>query len=159
MPLPEDVVMDTLLTWLANPWLRLTLLTLWLLPCAIQDYRRRRVANWLTVPLFLVAWPCSLVLHTSLLTFATFAGCWLAFQSVAGGMGGADGKIATAVAALAPAALMTGIALSSLAFCALRLRGGSAGSLPGAVCFYLGVVVTFLALVIQSSMAPPAGVL
>jgi hypothetical protein len=31
------------------------ILVLWLLPCALQDYRRRRVANGLTVPAFFPA--------------------------------------------------------------------------------------------------------
>ena len=34
---------------------------LWLLPCAIQDRRTRHVSNWLTVPLFIVAWPVALL--------------------------------------------------------------------------------------------------
>jgi len=142
---------------LADPLLRLALLALWLLPCAIQDWRTRRVANWLTVPLFLLAWPCALALHTVPLTLATFAGCWFAFQFAAGGMGGADGKIATGVAALTPAALIAGLVLCGLACGSLRLRGVRNPHLPGAVCFYLGVVLTFLALAVQTGLAGPTG--
>jgi Flp pilus assembly protein protease CpaA len=32
----------------------------WLLPCALQDFRTRRVSNRLTVPLFVLAWPAAL---------------------------------------------------------------------------------------------------
>ena len=146
-----------MITWLADPLLRHVLVMLWLLPCAIQDRRTRHVSNWLTVPLFLLAWPCSLALHTFPLTLATFAGFWFAFRFGAGGMGGADGKIATGVAALAPAALVAGIVVSGLAFGVLRLRGERGPRLPGAVCFYLGVVLTFLALAAQAWLARPAG--
>lgn len=145
------------MTWLTDPLLRCALLTLWLLPCAIQDRRTRRISNWLTVPLFLLAWPCSVALHTFPLTLATFAGFWFAFRFGAGGMGGADGKIATGVAALAPAALVTGIVISGLAFGILHLRGERSPRLPGAVCFYLGVVLTFLALAAQAGLARPTG--
>jgi Flp pilus assembly protein protease CpaA len=137
---------------LADPLLRLALLALWLLPCAIQDWRIRRVANWLTVPLFLLAWPCALALHTVPLTLATFAGFWLAFQFDAGGMGGADGKIATGVAALAPVAFVMGLVISGLACGILRLRGERSPRVPGAVCFYLGVVLTFPALAAQAGL-------
>jgi Flp pilus assembly protein protease CpaA len=130
---------------------------LWLLPCAIQDRRTRHVSNWLTVPLFLLAWPCSLALHTAPLTLATFAGFWFAFCVGAGGIGGADGKIATGVAALAPAALVAGIVISGLAFGVLHLRGERSPRLPGAVCLYLGVVLTFLAFAALAWRAQPAG--
>ena len=137
----------------ADPLLRYVLVMLWLLPCAIQDRRTRRVSNWLTIPLFLAAWPASLLLKTSLLTFATFAGFWLAFQLEKGSMGGADGKIATGLAAFAPLALLASIAINGLAFLILRLRGKTNVQLPGAVGFYLGVVSSFLVLVLQAWVA------
>ena len=80
-----------------------SLLVFWLLPCALQDYRQRRIANALTIPAFFAAWPLALWLGGServLFTLAVFAGCWLAWGM--GGMGAADGKIATVLAAVKP---------------------------------------------------------
>lgn len=117
-------------------------LTLFLLPCALQDYRTRHISNWLTVPLFLAAWPAALYLNTFVLTFAVFIGFWLAFK-LSGGMGPADGKIAVGLAALAPLSLFAGIAVSGLTFLWLRWRGQPNAHLPGAVAFYLGCVLSF----------------
>jgi Flp pilus assembly protein protease CpaA len=46
---------------LSDPVLRAAALALWLLPCALQDYRTRHVSNWLTVPLFVLAWRIALL--------------------------------------------------------------------------------------------------
>lgn len=118
------------------------LVTLFLLPAALQDHRTRHVSNWLTVPLFFLAWPAAIYLNTFVLTFAVFIGFWLAFK-LSGGMGPADGKIAVGLAALTPLSLFAGIAISALSFLWLRLRGARDVRLPGAVAFYLGCVLSF----------------
>jgi Flp pilus assembly protein protease CpaA len=122
------------------------LLVLWLLPCAIQDYRHRRVANWLTVPAFFAAWPLALWLGETervMLTLAVFAGCWVAWQM--GGMGAADGKMATCIAAVSPLALGIGTVLLALGFMGMRGWRGQSASLPAGVAFYLGALVAALA--------------
>ena len=68
----------SLLELLRDPLFRSTLLTLWLLPCAIQDRRTRHVSNWLTVPLFIVAWPVALLTGHLALTCAVFVGVYVA---------------------------------------------------------------------------------
>lgn len=129
---------------LRNPLWPTIGLTFWLLPCALQDYRTRRVSVWLTLPLFLLAWPFSLVHGTGQITLATFMGFYLAFHLAHGGMGGADGKVAVAVAAVTPAGLAAGLAANALAFLYHRLRGRPAARVPGVVGFYLGLVATVL---------------
>ena len=96
------------------------LLVLWLLPCALQDYRTRRISNWLTLPAFVLAWPVALWLGGSdrlLLTFAVFVGGWAAWQMHT--MGAADGKIAVALAAVSPLALVLGVAVLTGMFAGL----------------------------------------
>jgi Flp pilus assembly protein protease CpaA len=116
------------------------LLTLWLLPCALQDYRRRRISNWLTVPLFLAAWPVALVADRFVFTGAVFLGFYAAWKLRAG-MGAADGKIAVGMAAIAPWGFLLSLAIQLLGFLYCRLRGRPEQSMPGAVFFYLGGVV------------------
>lgn len=116
-------------------------LALFLLPCAIQDYHSRRVSNWLTLPAFCVAWPLALWLggeERLFFTFAVFAGCWLAWGMKS--MGGADGKLATIIAAVSPMALGVGVLLLVAGFVGLRMRKGDSASLPAAVGFYGGAV-------------------
>jgi Flp pilus assembly protein protease CpaA len=124
-----------------SPTIVLPLLVLFLLPCALQDYRTRRVSNWLTLPAFFAAWPLALWLGGEdrlLFTFAVFAGCWLAWGMKS--MGAADGKLATCLAALSPAALGLGVLLLVVGFVGLRLRRGESASLPAAMGFYGGAL-------------------
>ncbi|PKO22764.1 MAG: hypothetical protein CVU38_07575 [Chloroflexi bacterium HGW-Chloroflexi-1] len=122
-------------------------LTLWLLPCAIQDYRTRHVSNWLTVPPFLLAWPVALLNGAFGLTPAVFVGVYLAW-ALGAGLGPADGKIAVALAASAPPVLLAGILVQAGAFLVLRLRGKPRASIPGAVGFHAGGVVATLVLAV-----------
>lgn len=144
---PEGVIVFTPQT--LTPLLPLALV-LWLLPCAIQDYRHRRVANALTVPAFFVAWPLALWLGDGerlIFTLAVFAGCWFAWQM--GGMGAADGKMATCIAAVSPLALGMGGLFLALGFVSMRLWRGKSASLPAGIAFYAGAVGMALAAVIE----------
>ena len=123
-----------------DPLFRSVLLVFWLLPCAIQDRRTRRVSNWLTVPLFFLAWPVALLTGNLPLTCAVFAGVFVAWRW-GGGMGPADGKIAVGLAGFSPLALAAGALVQGLLFLWARLRIGRPARLPGAVGFYLGAVL------------------
>ncbi len=126
-----------LLDLLRDPFLRSVALVFWLLPCALQDYRTRHVSNWLTVPLFILAWPVALLTGHLPLTLAVFLGVVVAWRW-GGGMGPADGKLAVGLAGLAPPALLAGVVAQGLLFLCARRRAGYATPLPGAVGFYLG---------------------
>jgi len=126
---------------LRDPLLRSLLLVFWLLPCALQDYRTRHVSSWLTVPLFILAWPVALVTGNLLLTFAVFIGVVVAWRW-GGGVGPADGKLMVGMAALAPPALALGALLELIAFAVLRLRGRRDAVIPGALWLSLGSVLS-----------------
>ena len=116
-------------------------LTLWLLPCAIQDYRTRHVSNWLTVPPFLLAWPVAVLNSTLPLTLAVFVGVYVAW-ALGVGLGPADGKIAVVLAAVFPLALALGFVLAMLASLILRLLGRRDAAIPGALWLYLGALLS-----------------
>jgi hypothetical protein len=126
---------------LHDPLFRSIVIVIWLLPCAIQDRRTRHVSNWLTVPVFIIAWPASLMLGNFPLTLATFVGVYVAFRWSGDGFGPADGKIAVGLAGIAPLVLFAGMAVQMLAFAIYRLQGEREPHLPGAVGFYLGAVI------------------
>jgi len=112
---------------------------LWLLPCAIQDRRTRRVSNWLTVPLFLLAWPVALLTGHFALTCAVFVGVYVATK-LEPRAGAADGKLMVGLAAFAPLALGIGAVLEMAVFAVLRWRKQRGGSIPGAFWLYLGAL-------------------
>lgn len=128
---------------LRDPLLRSVMLVFWLLPCALQDYRTRQVSNWLTVPLFILAWPVALLTDNLLLTFAVFVGVVVAWRW-GGGMGPADGKLAVGLAGMAPLSLLASALVLALAFLCARLRDRQPCRLPGAVGFYLGAATAAL---------------
>jgi hypothetical protein len=127
--------------WLADPLLRSVLLTLWLLPCAIQDRRTRHVSNWLTVPLFLLAWPVAILTDHFALTFAVFVGVYVAWR-LEPRVGATDGKLMVGMAAFAPLGLGLGVLLEAAVFIARRLRGWRDTAIPGALWLYLGCVLS-----------------
>ena len=126
---------------LADPLLRHMLAMLWLLPCAIQDQRTRHVSNWLTVPLFLLAWPVALLTGHFALTFAVFVGVYVATK-LEPRAGAADGKLMVGLAAFAPLALGMGVLLELAVSAAQRLRGRRGAAIPGALWLYLGSVLS-----------------
>jgi Flp pilus assembly protein protease CpaA len=127
--------------FLHDPLLRSTLLVFWLLPCAIQDRRTRQVSNWLTVPLFIIAWPVANLTGHLVLTFAVFVGVYVATK-LEPRAGAADGKLMVGMAAFAPLALGIGVLLEAAVFVVLRLRGRRLASIPGALWLYLGCVLS-----------------
>jgi len=122
--------MTSLLDLLRDPLFRSTVLTLWLLPCAIQDRRTRHVSNWLTVPLF-----------------AVFIGVYVATKLELRA-GAADGKLMVGLAAFAPLALGIGALLEAVVFIFLRMCGRSDAAIPGALWLYIGSVLSAVAQVI-----------
>ncbi len=103
-----------LLDLVRAPLFRAVLMVLWLLPCAIQDRRTRRVSNWLTVPLFLLAWPVAILTDHLALTLAVFIGVYVATK-LEPRAGAADGKLMVGLAAFAPLALGQGVLLEARA--------------------------------------------
>jgi Flp pilus assembly protein protease CpaA len=116
----------------------LTLLALYLLPCAVQDVRTRHVSKWLTIPAFVIAWPLALWLGTLPFTIAVFAGCYAAWRT--GSMGPADGKLAVLLASVEPMGIVLATALAATAFPALRVTHCQQLCLPGVVLIEAGAM-------------------
>jgi Flp pilus assembly protein protease CpaA len=131
-------------------------LTLWLLPCAIQDRRTRHVSNWLTVPLFIVAWPVALLTGHLALTFAVFVGVYVATK-LEPRAGAADGKLMVGIAAFAPLALGVGVLLEGVVFAALRLCGRRDVAIPGVLWLFFGAFLGVVALMTMGAIVRSEG--
>ena len=134
-----------MLDLLRDPLFRSVLIVLWLLPCAIQDRRTRHVSNWLTLPLFLVAWPVAILTNHLALTFAVFVGVYVATK-LEPRAGAADGKLMVGIAAFAPLALGVGALLEVVAFAVLRLHCRQETAIPGALWLYVGCMLSAILL-------------
>ena len=130
-----------LLDLLRDPLFCSVLMVFWLLPCAIQDRRTRHVSNWLTVPLFLLAWPVAILTDRLALTFAVFIGVYVATK-LEPRAGAADGKLMVGLAAFAPLALGIGVLLEGVIFIVLRLRSQHTAAIPGVLWLYVGCVLS-----------------
>ena len=140
-----------LLDLLRDPLFCSVLMVFWLLPCAIQDRRTRHVSNWLTVPLFLLAWPVAILTEHLALTFAIFVGVYVATK-LEQRAGAADGKLMVGLAAFAPLALGIGVLLEANVFVVLRLRGQRSTAIPGALWLYIGVLLQSALLIIPATL-------
>ena len=129
-----------LLDLLRDPLFCSVLMVFWLLPCAIQDRRTRHVSNWLTVPLFLLAWPVAILTDRLALTFAVFIGVYVATK-LEPRAGAADGKLMVGLAAGAPLALGIGVLLEVGGFVVLRLRGRHDATITGVLWLFYGSAV------------------
>jgi Flp pilus assembly protein protease CpaA len=125
---------------LADPLVRCALMAAWLLPCAWQDVRTRHVSNWMTIPMFVIAWPVALLTGNLILVCAVFVGTWVSWR-VGAGIGGADGKIAVGLAAFAPEALLVGFGLQVGVFLVQRMRKQAETFIPGVFWFWVGAMV------------------
>ena len=141
----------SLLDLCLDPLLRSVVMVLWLLPCALQDYRTRHVSNWLTVPLFILAWPVAILTGHLALTFAVFIGVYVATK-LEPRAGAADGKLMVGLAAFAPLALGTGALLEVAVFVVLRLRGQRSAAIPGALWLYVGSLLGTLILIMLNGV-------
>lgn len=133
--------------------LAIGLLPLFLLPCAIQDWRSHQISNWLTIPAFLTAWVAAVVLGNVILTMAIFIGCYLAWSRR--WMGAADGKLFTLVAAVAPPVLAISALLLGLTFLLLRLMRRQETYLPAAVWLWLASVLNAIIMSPQIAQTEP----
>lgn len=115
------------------------LLTLYLLPCAWQDWHNHRVSNWLTVPAFIVAWPLAIWFGNLEWTMAVYLGCYIAWQRK--DMGAADGKLATMTAAICPEVLLIFAGIAIGLFVILRTTHSPTFSIPAITLLFTGAVV------------------
>jgi Flp pilus assembly protein protease CpaA len=99
------------------------------------------VSNWLSVPLFIIAWPVALLTGHLALTFAVFVGVYVATK-LEPRAGAADGKLMVGLAAFAPLALGIGVLLEVVVFVVLRLRDRRDTAISGAPWLYLGSVLS-----------------
>lgn len=129
---------------LRDPLFRSVLMVFWLLPCAIQDYRTRRVSNWLTIPLFLIAWPVAILTDHFPLTVAVFVGVYVASKGEPR-FGAADGKLMVGLSAFSPVALVAGVLFAFFGFVVLTLRKERNRTLPGAFWLYIGTLAAAVA--------------
>jgi Flp pilus assembly protein protease CpaA len=144
--------MMSLLDLLHDSLFRSTVLVLWLLPCAIQDRRTRHVSNWLTVPLFIVAWPVALLTGHFALTFAVFVGVYVATK-LEPRAGAADGKLMVGLAAFAPLALGIGVLLELAVFAVQSQCKRSGIAIPGALWLYVGALTAAIVLLTYQTCA------
>ena len=104
---------------------QLVILCLSLIPLGLaswQDMRTRHVSNWITIPLFFLAWPLAWWLHGwqgVAVTGVTFLATYAALPF---GFGAADGKLAVFLAALGGVgAVLLALGFLLLLFLAARL--------------------------------------
>ena len=113
---------------------QLVILCLSLIPLGLaswQDMRTRHVSNWITIPLFFLAWPLAWWMHGwqgVAVTGVTFLATYAALPF---GFGAADGKLIVYLAAVGGGGtVLLALGLNGLFFLLARLFPEYAGRLP-----------------------------
>ncbi len=128
------------------PWaIHLVLLT-WLAVCSVQDWRKREVSNWLTLPPFVLGLLYALgsggeMLLLTLITLVVFA----VARALWNAQGAADIKVLTAMAAFWSQALFAALMITAI-WSVIRIvrgqgKGGYAGVPPMAFGSFLVLIV------------------
>lgn len=128
------------------PWLPHTILLIWLAVCAVLDWRKREVSNWLTLPAFFLGIFYALgvggeTLALTSITLVVFLGARAAWKA----QGAADIKVLVALAALWPQALFAALIITAI-WSVIRIARGQgkaayAGMPPMAIGSLLVLVV------------------
>jgi Flp pilus assembly protein protease CpaA len=114
------------------PWIPHTILLIWLAVCAVQDWRKREVSNWLTLPVFFLGILFALgvggeTLALTLITLFVFLGARAIWKA----QGAADIKVLVALAALWPQALFAALIVTATWSLLLIIRGQGKGGYAG----------------------------
>ena len=133
-----------------------------LLPLGVaawQDMRTRHVSNWITLPLFFLAWPLAWWLHGWEGVFVTGVVFLITLLAMPAGFGAADGKLVVYLVAVGGVgAVLLALGLNGVFFLLARLTPERAGRLPwvhweadgvhvaGGVGFFLAAAVSLLGL-------------
>jgi len=112
------------------------ILFMFLVSCALQDWRTNRITNWLTIPAFVLAWITAIAFNNLALAALVCFGCYAAWSC--GWMGAADGKLATLLAALSPPTFFISTILLALTFLYLPAQGQTELHVPAVVWFCAG---------------------
>lgn len=106
---------------LSGPELQHAILLVWLIVCAVQDWRQQEVSNWLTLPPFILALFHALEQggETLALTAVTFL-VFLTARAVWQAQGAADIKVLVVLASFWPQALYAALSITA-AWSVLRI--------------------------------------
>lgn len=134
------------------PWLLHAMLSIWLIVCAVEDWRKLEVSNWLTLPPFILALFYALeqggeTLALTAITLIVFLAARAAWQA----QGAADIKVLIVLASFWPTALYVSLLMTALwsVVHIFRKQGkvAYAGVPPMAIGALLGLAFDILPLV------------
>ncbi len=128
------------------PWAFHLVLLTWLAVCSVQDWRKREVSNWLTLPPFVLGLLYALgtggeTLVLTLITLVVFAGARAFWKA----QGAADIKVLVTLAAFWPQTLFAALMVTAI-WSVIRIVGGQgkeayAGIPPMAIGSFLVLIL------------------
>ncbi len=128
------------------PWAIHLVLLNWLAVCSVQDWRKREVSNWLTLPPFVLGLLYALgtggeTLALTLITLVVFVGGRAIWKA----QGAADIKVLVTLAAFWPQAIFAALMVTAM-WSVIRIVGGQgkeayAGLPPIAIGSFLALIL------------------
>jgi len=120
---------------------------IWLVICAIQDWRRGEVSNWLTLPAMGAGILYAVLAggERLILCAAVLVGLMLLY--FLGSLGGADVKVLVALAGLWPAAMLAALLVQGIWGAVVLLRRGKGVEFRAIPAYALGAAISILLII------------
>ena len=120
------------------------LVLVWLVVCAIQDWKSGEVSNWLTIPAMALGMGYAVYMGRErlILVAAALAGMMLLY--VLGSLGGADVKVLVTLAGLWPAAMLAALLVQGIWGGIVLIKQGRGAEFRAIPAYAVGAILSIV---------------
>jgi Flp pilus assembly protein protease CpaA len=116
----------------------------WLVVCAVQDWKSGEVSNWLTIPAMALGMGYAVYMGRERLILVAAALAGLMLLYVLGSLGGADVKVLIALAGLWPAAMLAALLVQGIWGGIVLIKEGRGAEFRAIPAYALGAILSIV---------------
>ena len=116
----------------------------WLVVCAIQDWKSGEVSNWLTIPAMALGMGYAVYMGRERLILVAAALAGLMLLYVLGSLGGADVKVLVALAGLWPTAMLAALLVQGIWGGIVLIKQGRGAEFRAIPAYALGAILSIV---------------
>jgi len=116
----------------------------WLIVCALQDWKNGEVSNWLTIPAMIIGMVYAALMGSDRLLLCAAALVGLSLLYILGSLGGADVKVLIALAGLWPAALLAALLVQGIWGMVVLIKKGKGAEFRAIPAYALGAAISIV---------------
>jgi Flp pilus assembly protein protease CpaA len=116
----------------------------WLVVCAVQDWKSGEVSNWLTIPAMALGMGYAVYMGRERLILVAAALAGLMLLYVLGSLGGADVKVLIALSGLWPAAMLAALLVQGIWGGIVLIKEGRGAEFRAIPAYALGAILSIV---------------